>query len=595
MKPVVYQLVLRYFGNTNLTRQKYGDLATNGCGKFSDVSTQALDALKELGVTHLWLTGCLRQATLTAYEGLPADDPDVVKGTAGSFYAVRDYFDVCPDYAEVPANRMREFEELIARAHAAGFRVLLDFVPNHVARGYRSVVRPELSFGQGDDQGQFFSPANHFFYVGAPGESLRLPKPADWNPPGQMFDGHFEPEDGQPGHRPKATGSNHPSAAPGEHEWYETIKLNYGYDFTQARGQYEPRPRTWEGMDEVIAYWQGKGVDGFRCDMAHLVPREFWTFLIGRARERSPEVYFVAEAYFGWGGTDPVQTMDQLIAAGFDAIYHDESFKALRRIYQSSGSQEDYDRQLVAPPIPRERLLEYLENHDELRIPAPVRSGDAGNSGFGSAEAGYQLAPLQFLNSSGPVLLLNGQEVGELGSEGGEGWPVRFGHSTFFDYWAMPHLARWVNGHTYDGGGLSESERNLRSFYAALLALTQDPAVQGSGFWGLKYYNNPHVSPDRPDDLYSFARFAPGGGRLLVVVANFRPSGETTGWIALPQELLDAAGLNNVVEVRHVLGRFGQLDDAMGHSEVVRLRDAGFFVSVPNQTTHVYALATPRN
>jgi neopullulanase len=197
-KPVIYQLVVRYFGNVNGTNRPDGTIEENGCGKFADINDAALRGIKELGSTHIWLTGVLRQATLTDYSsiGLPADDPDVVKGRAGSFYAIRDYFDVCPDYAARPAQRMAEFEELLQRIHAAGLEVLIDFVPNHVARGYHSIVRPELNFGRADDQGRFFARDNHFFYLHRPaGQKLRLEKPPHWNPPGVTFDGLYEQED----------------------------------------------------------------------------------------------------------------------------------------------------------------------------------------------------------------------------------------------------------------------------------------------------------------------------------------------------------------------------------------------------------------
>ncbi|MEF8729537.1 MAG: alpha-amylase family glycosyl hydrolase [Accumulibacter sp.] len=593
MKTVIYQLVVRYFGNTNLTRQKYGNIATNGCGKFAHISNAALQSLKALGVTHLWLTGCLRQATLTSYPGLPADDADVVKGTAGSFYAIRDYFDVCPDYAEVPENRMAEFTALLARIHANQLKVLIDFVPNHVARGYESVVQPNLNFGLGDDQSQFFARNNDFFYTGDPGVGLRLSKDDWWNPPGQVFDGMFERENGSPGHRPKVTGSNFSGVAPSPGEWYETIKLNYGYDFKTGASDYQQRPRTWDVMDRVIAYWQEQGVDGFRCDMAHKVPHAFWSFLIGEARRRKADSYFVAEAYFGWGDSEPVKSMPQLTQAGFDAIYHDETFKALRRIYQARGTQADYDQQISFPLIQRECLLEYLENHDELRIPAPTIDWEQpGNSGFNSAEAGYQLAPLQFLLSAGPVLLLNGQEVGESGSDGNEGWRVRRGHTTFFDYWAMPEFTRWVNRHTYNDENLTVEQRGLRAFYCALLSLLcQDSAVQSTGYWGLKYYNNPQENPDRPADLFSYARFAPHAGRVLVIVGNFRPNALTAGQIALPLELLTAAGLGGTAEVRLIFGRLGRLDEPMGKWDLQQLSQTGFPVSIPNQTTQVYCVA----
>ena len=142
----------RLFGNENNTRKTNGTLAENGTGKFSDLSTPVLEGFRSDGFTHIWLTGIIQQATATDYsqQGQPSDDPDLLKGIAGSPYAIRDYFDVCPDYADNPARRMEEFTALASRMKAAGLSLLIDFVPNHVARSYWSDVRPNLSFGAND-------------------------------------------------------------------------------------------------------------------------------------------------------------------------------------------------------------------------------------------------------------------------------------------------------------------------------------------------------------------------------------------------------------------------------------------------------------
>ena len=309
-RPKIYQLFLRQFSNTNETRKPNGTLAENGVGKFRDLDTRALKALREFGVTHLWLLGVLRQATATDYSsiGLPADDPDLLKGLAGSPFAVRDDFDVCPDYATDPARRVEEFRALMDRAHREGLKVLIDFVPNHVARSYRSVVKPELSFGVNDDRTRFFAPNNNFYYLeGQP--PLRLPTVKDGeavSPTCKVLggcDGLFE---GEREHG-KVTGNNVVSWTPGLGDWYETVKLNYGFDFRQGRqGPREyptaaepdkPIPDTWHKMDAVLEHWQGLGVDGFRCDMAHWIPMEFWRWAIDRARERKAGTLFVAEAY----------------------------------------------------------------------------------------------------------------------------------------------------------------------------------------------------------------------------------------------------------------------------------------------------------
>jgi glycosidase len=596
MKPVIYQIVVRYFGNTNTTNQQDGTIETNGCGKFADITETALQALKDLGVTHVWLTGCLRQATLTGYPevGLPSDDPDVVKGRAGSLFAVRDYFDVCPDYARHPVNRLDEFASLVQRVHRVGLKALFDFVPNHVARGYHSVVKPQLDFGTGDDTGKFFASNNHFFYlVNPPSQKLTLSKPASWNPSGIKFDGEFAPEDGSVGRPPKVTGNNVTSPTPGTDDWYDTIKLNYGYNFVDRTGHYDPRPRTWDVIDEVLAYWQARGVDGFRCDFANYVPAEAWTFLIGQARQRDANVLFFAEAYANpfAGSGDPVTNLQELIDAGFDAVYHDPAYDLLKAIYQGRASQDDYHHEMAFPPIARDRVVEYLENHDERRVASPIVL-DAGpdNSGFASAEAGYQLAPLQYLSTSGPVLMLNGQEVGEPGAEA-EGYQLTDGRTTIFDYWAMPEFVKWVSGGRYDGGGLSETQLAIRRFYAALLGLCQDPSVLGDGYWGLKYFNHPERFPDCPEDLYSFARFQSCSARALIVVANFRPGAAVQGRIRIPQELVAAVGFTSDVGVRLLLDREGRRDISIATVNAGQLTRDGFPVSVSYQSAYVYAIA----
>ncbi|HZZ41798.1 MAG TPA: alpha-amylase family glycosyl hydrolase [Tepidisphaeraceae bacterium] len=589
VKPVIYQLVVRYFGNTNTTNRIDGTLAVNGCGKFEDINEAALTSLRQMGVTHIWLTGCLRQATLTDWSliGLPPDDPDVVKGIAGSFYAVRDYFDVCPDYAREPANRLAEFDALVQRVHAAGMKAIIDLVPNHVARGYRSVVRPEHSFGEGDDVTRFFDPTNHFFYlVDPPGQELRLRHPAQWQPAGVKFDGMFASEA-----PPRVTGNNCTLPSPAETDWYETIKLNYGYDFVGKAGHYSPRPRTWDAVDEIIAYWQKRGVDGFRCDFAHYVPEEAWRFLIDRARGRDADSYFIAEAYPYPDSGDPITDMQQLVDAGFDAVYHDDSYNRLKRIYQRAGSQDDYGGAIASmSTMRRQRSVFYLENHDERRIGSPVvQNVWTGNSGFGSVQAGYLLAPLQYLCGAGPIIVLNGQEVGELG-QGASGFSGDDGRTSLFDYWSMPAMVGWVNRHAYDGGRLTPEQQRLRAFYRDLLVLCQDPSVQAEGYWGLKYFNRPEKFSDCPGDIYSFARFADGEGRLLMVVGNFHGSRAVTGRVRVPGELAELVKLAGQATIRMRLDHQGAKDRLAFSCTRDSLIGEGFEVTLLPQTAQVFVI-----
>ena len=519
----VYQLLPRLFGNVNETRQPHGTLAENGCGKFADINDAAIASIAAMNFTHVWLTGVLRQATSTDYSaiGAPADDAALLKGRAGSPYAIRDCFDVCPDYAIEPADRLTEFRALLARLHAAGLGVIIDFVPNHVARSHHSIVLPEHTFGARDDRTRFFAPANNFFWLqrDSPGGGppLRLP------PHGQPFSGELE--------HGRVTGNNVCNWQPAQHDWFETVKLNYGFDFTTGTHAYprggqgaEPIPDTWVKMDRVLGYWQEQGVDGFRCDMAHLVPMEFWTWAVERARVRNPGVIFFAEAY----DDDPMKVtagdvLAALLRAGFDAVYDLPSYKKLKSIYDGSGWANDLDDAHGAEAV-FQRSLRFAENHDEVRL-----AGDGQWGGVG-AEVGRAVSAILFGLSRGPVLLYSGQEVGEP-ARGAEGFGGDDARTTIFDYWSMPELVKWVNGHRYDGARLSTAQRELRDFYTRLLHLVGEPAFRDGDFRALNPANIPNEKYGRlPGEsasghwLYAFLRSDPASGQRFLIVANLHPT-----------------------------------------------------------------------
>ncbi len=527
-RPVIYQLMVRTFGNTNETCKPNGTISENGCGKFADIKDAALASLKETGFTHLWLTGVLEQASGTAYPNRPADDPDILKGIAGSPYAIRDYFDVCPDYAVDPDRRLDEFKALLDRCKSHGFKVIIDFVPNHVARSYQSDVRPDLSFGTGDDRGVFFSRDNHFFYLQphhpGGGPPLKLPT-ADR--PG--CDGRFEPE----GDSGRVTGNNVVSWEPSIHDWYETVKLNYGHDFTTGRhtahlpGPDAPlaeAPKTWRTMDEVLGYWQRMGVDGFRADMAHMIPIEFWRWAVKRCRSRDPEVFFCAEAY----DNDPAKltdghVLDALLDAGFDAVYDDPAYDVLEGLHDSGKWANDLDP-LTFTGRRFHRSLRYAENHDEVRLANP---GEWGGLGM---KVGKPVSAVLFTMGRGPIMIYHGQEVGEpaIGAEGFCGDNAR---TTIFDYWSMPEFTKWVNGGEFDGGRLSAEQKSLRDWYGKLISATKARAFTDGEFYGLNHSNkeNPHFGRVGDEGvsghwLYAFLRRDGKSGQAFLVVANFHGS-----------------------------------------------------------------------
>ena len=147
-KAVVYQVFTRLFGNTNTNNRPWGTIEDNGIGKFSDFNDKALSELRNLGITHIWYTGVPHHALINDYSeyGISNDDPDVVKGRAGSPYAVKDYYNVNPDLADNVENRLEEFKALIQRTHKHDLKVLIDIVPNHVARNYEGKTKPCLLY-----------------------------------------------------------------------------------------------------------------------------------------------------------------------------------------------------------------------------------------------------------------------------------------------------------------------------------------------------------------------------------------------------------------------------------------------------------------
>ena len=524
---VIYQLLVRTFGNTNTNRKPWGTIGENGSGKFRDISDTALASIAKMGFTHIWLTGVIEQASATAYPGIPADEPDILKGKAGSPYAIKDYFDVCPDYAVDPKRRMDEFRELIARCNENGFKVIIDFVPNHVARSYKSDVRLDLSFGERDNREVFFDRDNHFYYLDEThpggGPPLRLPTK---DMPG--CDGFFEPEK----KFGRVTGNNSITWAPSIHDWYETVKLNYGHDFTLGRttqhlpspdAPVETVPRTWQTMDEILAYWQEIGVDGFRVDMAHMVPMEFWYWLVRRARDRNPDVFFGAEAY----DSDPAKLTDrdvieELWRAGFDGAYEHPTYKILQGIYEEGKWANDLDGETFSGDR-FHNCIRYLENHDEVRIANPQHWGGGGMG------AGKPAAAVMFGMSRSAIMVYSGQEIGEP-AIGDEGFSGNDGRTSIFDYTSMPEFQKWVNGGKFDGAELSAERKELRIWYAGLLKVLREPAFTHGEFFGLNHWNKSNPDFGRIDGetvsghwLFAFLRCDLACGQAYLCIANFHP------------------------------------------------------------------------
>jgi len=494
-KLVIYQLLPRLFANYCETCVPNGTIAENGCGKLNDITSTVLNGIKRLGVTHVWYTGVIEHAGTTDYSafGIAPDNPHVVKGKAGSPYAIRDYYDIDPDLAVRVDRRMEEFEALVARTHDAGLKVIIDFVPNHVARQYRSDVKPAgiRDLGQDDKRDMFFDPSNNFYYITR-----------------QKFAPDFDLGSGSDAYvefPAKASGNDCFSAFPGVNDWYETVKLNYGVDYGDGSRHFDPVPDTWFKMLHILRYWAAKGVDAFRCDMAHMVPLEFWQWALANVKERYPNVKFIAEIY------DVALYRDFINIGGFDYLYDKVNlYDTLRGIQCGNTSAACLTSCWQTVEGISDKMLNFLENHDEQRFASRFYAGDPG-----------LVVPSLVVSAmlgTGAMMIYAGQEFGEPAADA-EGFSGFDGRTTIFDYWSIPTVRRWLNGGKCNDDRLSGREIWLRDKYRTVLSLcNSERAIAGGRFFDLMYvnYTNPTLDPHKQ---YVFMRSH--AGETIVIAVNF--------------------------------------------------------------------------
>ena len=498
MKPVIYQVFPRLYTNVNNSCVPAGDLSVNGCGKFNHYTPELLKSIRDLGATHIWFTGVIEHASATDYRafGIALDNPNVVKGKAGSPYAIRDYYDVDPDLAEDVPHRMKEFEALVKRVHKAGMKMIIDFVPNHVARQYHSDCAPDhvSDLGANDDKTKAFAPDNNFYYIPCQQFSPCIPQVAGAEP-------YIE-------FPARVSGNDCFTAFPGVNDWYETVKLNYGIDFGDGSRHFDPVPDTWYKMVNILLYWAGKGVDGFRCDMAHMVPVEFWAWAISIVREQFPKVIFIAEIY------DTGLYYDYIHRAGFDYLYDKVNlYDTLRGIQTGNVSAAQLTNAWQRIDGLGPHMLNFLENHDEQRFGSPQYAGNP-------ALVTPSLVVSTFF-STGPMMVYMAQELGEQALDA-EGFSGKDGRTTIFDYWSMPTTRRWLATGAPDNEALTPDEQRLRKLYATVMNLANsEKAIAEGGFFDLMYvnYDNPSLNPHRH---YTFLRHA--GDDIILVAVNFDDS-----------------------------------------------------------------------
>ncbi|MFZ4464092.1 MAG: alpha-amylase family protein [Bacteroidales bacterium] len=542
-KEVVYQVFTRLFGNTNTTNKPWGTKQENGVGKFADINDLALSEIKKLGVTYVWYTGVPHHALIGDYTaiGVSNDDPDVVKGRAGSPYAVKDYYNVNPDLATDPAKRLEEFKALIDRTHAHGMKVLIDIVPNHIARRYESKSNPEgiSDFGANDNKSLEYARDNNFYYI--PNQAFIVPKSENNY---QALGGETHPlSDGKFDENPaKWTGNGSRMAQPGFYDWYETVKINYGIrpdgtkDFVQLPAGFDAKewpdhyafwkdkqvPDSWKKFRDIALYWINFGVDGFRFDMAEMVPVEFWSFMNSSIKHQNPNAFLLAEVY------NPAMYRDYIHLGKMDYLYDKVAmYDTLKHLMQGKGSADHI------VPIQKNiadiehNMLHFLENHDEQRIASPEFAGNAA--------IGKPAMVVSATIGTSPTMIYFGQEVGEPGSlDAGFG---RHSRTSIFDYIGVPNHQRWMNNGKFDGGKLTAEEKDLRAFYQKLLNFTVSNSALMGEYAEIQTITRNIVST-YPDRMFSFVRWS--DSEQLIVTSSFSKTMAYDTKLIIPQTIIQS-------------------------------------------------------
>lgn len=545
-KTIIYQLLPRLFSNTTNRNVRNGSIEENGSGKFNDINDAALDNIAQLGVSHVWYTGVVRHASATNYSFIShPSNANVVKGKAGSPYAISDYYDVDPDLATNVDERMAEWKSLVERTHSHGLKCLMDFVPNHVARSYFSDANPEApQLGGNDDASKAFDPANNFYYM--PGQDF-VPPVCDKDVPY-----HESPA--------RVSGNDAATPAPSINDWYETVKLNYGKNLYDGSLHLDPRPDTWAKMRDILLFWVSTGIDGFRVDMAEMVPVEFWRWVIAQVCNRHPHVIFVAETY------NTAQYRDY-IAAGFHLLYDKVNFydRACDVVMHRNSASSLSDVWRRTDGLSK-NMLYFLENHDEQRISSDFLAGNPLK-----AKPAYLLA---LTMGKGAAMLYAGQELGERGMDE-EGFSGCDGRTTIFDYWSVPSLSRNAAQHKYDGSKLLAQERILRNWYAKVNKVAQKYEALSTGeFYDLMWINQ-HIWVDAAN-VYAYLRFQ--GDQRFLIVLNFAVTSRRQH-LRIPPDAWQLMGStwNECIYPSDILGN----SISLGRDSVANIQERGLEVEIP--------------
>jgi glycosidase len=268
-------------------------------------------------------------------------------------------------------------------------------------------------------------------------------------------------------------------------------------------------------------FWAEKKVDAFRCDMAEMVPLEFWKWVIPSIKSEFPNILFIAEIY------NKNAYRDFLSPNAFDYLYDKVGqYDVVRDVASGYRPSSDITFTLNEVGDIQHQMLNFLENHDEQRI--------ASNFFLGDAEKGIAAMILTACINTNPIMIYAGQELGEKGMEE-EGFSGKDGRTTIFDYWSLDKFVRWNNNGKWNDTLLTPEEKSLKSKYSTLLQLcNKEKALSEGKFYDLMYANYDNIGFNSTKK-YTFLR---GDGKsLFLVVVNFNDI-DSTVKVNIPNEAL---------------------------------------------------------
>jgi glycosidase len=195
-------------------------------------------------------------------------------------------------------------------------------------------------------------------------------------------------------------------------------------------------------------------------------------------------------------------------------------------------------------------MLNFLDNHDEHRLASPEFAG--------TPQKGKPLMVVSTTISTAPTMIYFGQEVGEAANEN-PGFGT-YHKTSIFDYVGVPNHQRWMNDGKFDGGQLSQDEKDLRDFYKRVLNFSVKSSALMGQFQEIQSHNR-NLTPGYDIAIYSYVRWS--DTQKLIVVTNFYWLETSNFELRIPTDIIQKWGLKDGIY---------EITDQLYHESSVSLR-----------------------